>query len=218
MSRIAALVTGLALALIPLRADAAPQKLTVLISSSAAERGAAVCTTNCSTALVTVPENSEVAPGRFACAGTSLAATSPVYRCSVFVGAALFGRAVAANVPVKVTFEVVSDDGSPWNDEVRRTIRGQAPVMQPPASGVPSPCSADPKVDTRVTCARLGPRTWSASATTKSRTGLWVMPLQIEFPSTTATERVCEYVRLKGTAKSAGQTARIDLGRRRYCA
>lgn len=216
MGGIAALVTGLVLSLATGRADAAPQRLTILVSSVAAERGAVACaSTSCTPVFV---PDSQVLAGQYVCAGTSLADTGPAYRCSVFVGAALYGRAVAKDVPVQVTFEITSDDGAPWGDDVRRTLRGQPTLMQPPAGGAPAPCPAVPSPEPRVSCAKVGPRTWKVSATTKSKTGLYVMPLQIEFPSSTGSEPVCEYLRLKGTAKSAGQTARFDLGRRRYCA
>lgn len=220
MIRVAALVTALALSLVPGRADA--QALTIFISSVEADRGAAACTpTNCSPANVIVPGLPFVPgilTGRHVCAGTSLADTGPAYRCSVFVGVSLSGRAVAKDVPVKVTLEITSDDGSPWGDDVRRAIRGQSALMKPPANGAPAPCSVVPAAEPRVSCVRVGPRTWKVSATTKSRTGLYVQPLHIEFRSSTGTEPACEWLRLKGTATSVKQTARIDMGRRRFCA
>lgn len=219
MKRIATLVTVLALSLPTGPAQAARQKLTLGISSVGADRGGASCTPiDCTPVFPIVPGDSPVLAGRYACVGTSLADTGPAYRCSVYVGASLFGRAIAANVPVAVTFEVTSDDGSPWGDDVRRAIRGQPALMRPPAAGAPAPCSAIPSAEPRVSCAKVGPRTWKVSATTRSRTGVYVQPLQIEFPASSGTEPSCEYLRLKGTARSAGKTARIDLGRRRYCA
>lgn len=215
MNRFVVLVGGFAFALVIGPADAA-NKLTLSAASVAAERGAVACaSTSCTTTFV--PET-PFRRGQWVCAGTSMADSGPSYRCSVFVGAALFGRAVADRVPVQITFEVVSDDGAPWNDDVRRTLRGQAVLMRSPAAGAPAPCPAVPSPEPRVSCAKVGPRTWKVSTTTKSKTGTYIAPLQIEFPSSTGTAPVCEYLRLKGTAKSAGQTARFDLGRRKYCA
>lgn len=219
MSRVAALLTVLALSVVPGRADAAVPKLTVSMSSAGAERGAHSCNPNgCTELLVETPIALPMIGDRHACLGTGLADAAPVYRCSVFVGAAIFGRAVKWGAKVSVTYQVVSDDGAPWSDEVRRTIRGQSAVTQPPTSGAPAPCSLVPVVEPRVSCAKVGPRTWSVSGTTSSKTGVYIMPLQIEFPSSSGTQPVCEYLRLKATAKSVGQTAKFDLGRRKFCA
>lgn len=220
MTRVMFLAVGLTLSLVPARADA--QKLSIFLSSVDAERGAAVCTpTNCSPANVIIPGLPFVPgilTGRHVCVGSGLADTGPTYRCSVFVAASLSGRAVAKDVPVKVALEVTSVDGAPWSDEVRRALRGQAALTRSPANGVPAPCSALPAPEPRVSCVRVGPRTWKVSATTKSRTGLYSQPLHIEFPSSTGTEPSCEHLRVKGTATSAGQTAKLDLGLRRFCA
>lgn len=217
-TRTTAVVIALAISALAGR-PAGAQTLTLKIGSQEAQRGAVTCPpTECTSAYGDTSDLILVPADRHVCLGTSLADTYPAYRCAVYVGASLYGRAVAPKVPVTVTFEITSDDGSPWGDDVRRTIRAQAPLMQSPGSGAPAPCSVVPAAEPRVSCARVGPRTFKVSGTTSSKTGLFVIPLQIVFPSSAGTQPVCEYIRLRGTAKSKGQTARADLGRRRFCA
>lgn len=220
MSRIALSVAACSIALIVGHAEAAASRApTLSINAVSAERGAEACpSTNCLPAYPEVPESAPVLAGRHACVGTTLVDAAPAYHCSVYVGGSFSGRPPAEGVSVKLTLEITSDDGSPWFDDVRRTMRAQPALTQPPVAGAPAPCAAVPNADARVTCAKVGPRTWKVSATTSSKTGLFTVPLQIAFPASTSTEPVCEYLRLKGTAKSGGKTAKVDLGRRRYCA
>lgn len=212
-------IVGLVLAMVaPPRAEAAGVsfKLTALLI----DRGMLVCPEDvyCTPFDPTVPDDPDTPlADRHLCAGTSLASAAPAYECRVNVGATFSGTA-PRDVSVRLTFSVTSDDGNPWGDDVRRTLRAQPNLTKPPADGAPSPCSAIPAADPRISCARTGARTWTVTKTTSTKTGLYSVPALISFPASTGTEPTCEYLRIRGTAKAGSLTASVDLGRKRYCA
>lgn len=217
MRRAGVLLGALALVSLTSRADAA-NSTSFRLNALTIERGALACasTVYCTPASPKMPERTQL-EGKHLCAGTSLANGSPTYECRVHVGATLTGIA-ARGVPVRLTFSVTSDDGNPWGDDVRRALRAQPTLTQPAAAGAPSVCSIIPAADARITCAKTGSRTWTVTATTSTKTGLWSVPLLIAFPSSVSTEPSCEYLRIKATSKSGAKGASIDLGRKRYCA
>lgn len=199
-------------------ATATPFRLTSL----SVKRGVLACPPNLGDGYCTpIPQIPKEAPeqvrGKWACAGTSLASVSPTYECRVIVGAQLTGTA-PNKVPVALAFSVTSDDGNPWNDDVRRTMRGTPQLTQPPASGAPAPCSLIPAQEPRVSCAKAGPKTWTARTSTSTDTGLYSVPMQVVFRSMTSPDPVCEYLRIIATATFGKTTYRVDLGRRRFCA
>jgi hypothetical protein len=211
---VAALVASITVAVLA----PAQARSSLRFSSLVVERGAVVCVnaTTCNPAFPRVPKDLPLG-GRHLCLGSSLADTSPQYECRVTVGGTLTGFA-ALDALVLLRLTVTSDDGNPWGDDVRRTLRGQSALTQSPGGSAPAACSVIPAVDNRVTCARIGPRSWSASTVTTTETGLYSIPLAMTFPATTGTEKTCESLRIVATARTGGKTSRVDLGRKTYCA
>lgn len=194
--------------------------ITFSVTAQVVQRGALLCAplqAYC-TPIFKLPEGmtqGSQLEGKHVCVGTSLASTAPTYECRVTVGATLTGTA-PRNAPVALTFAITSNDGSPWGDDVRRQLRATPQAMQPLASGAPTVCSLLPAHPT-ISCARTGPRTWTLRASTSTATGLYYVPMKMQFPASTGTEPVCEYLRIKATSKIGPTTKTVDLGRRRYC-
>lgn len=146
---------------------------------------------------------------------TTSIVTDPMFgSCFVVVVASYAGFAPTLR-PAVTTFSLISSDGAPWDDPIRKSLRAQAAVSKPLAPGAPAICDAAPSANPTVTCARKPVRTYTATKTFRYG-GFFFTDVFLAFPSA-GLEATCEKLRVKATVRSGRLKATHDLGTVTLC-